>query len=91
MGDLAAEDSYDPFAAEKFVPPPIADSVGGIAQADYAKLVSGRSADNSPVLYPIPAMPGGGLTQRDMDCAMGVGMAASGGGLADQGRRRARQ
>ena len=82
MGDLAAEDSYDPFAAEKFVPPPIADAMPGIAQADYAKLMSGRSADNSPVLYPIPAMPGGGLTQQDMDRAMGVGMAFSGGGLA---------
>ena len=72
------EDSYDPFAAEKFVPQPIADAMPGVAQADYAKLMSGRSADNSPVLYPISAMPGGGLTQQDMDRAMGVGMAFSG-------------
>ena len=84
------EDSYDPFAAEKFVPQPIAKAIPGIAQADYAKLMSGRSADNSPVLYPISGMPGGGLTQQDMDRAMSVGMAVSGGGLATRAVKPAR-
>lgn len=79
MGDVAAVDSYDPFAAEQFVPQPIADALPGVAQADYAKLMSGRSPDTSPVLYP---MPGGGITQQDMDRGIGIGMATSGGGLA---------
>ena len=79
MGDVAAVDSYDPFAAEQFVPQPIADALPGIAQADYAKLTSGRSPDTSPVLYP---MPGGGITQQDMDRGIGIGMGVSGGGLS---------
>jgi hypothetical protein len=79
MGDLADQSSYDPFAAEQFVPPPIANALPGIAQADYARLTSGRSPDASPVLYP---MAGGGITQQDIDNAIGIGMATSGGGLA---------
>jgi hypothetical protein len=36
MGDLAAQDSYDPFAAEKFLPPVL---------ADQSKLMAGKDVD----------------------------------------------
>ena len=80
MGDLADQANYDPFAAEKFVPQPLADALPGIAQADYAKLMSGRSEDKSPVIYPI-ADPRLNITEQSLNNAIDIGMATSGGGL----------
>jgi hypothetical protein len=72
MGGLAAQDSYDPFAAEQFVNPVVAGAV--------SNAMAPQQPDNSQVLFNT-ASPLVNITQGDIDSGIGLGMSFSGGGL----------
>ena len=74
MGDLADQSSYDPFAAETFLHPDLADFTRYAAQDTV-----NRPTDLSPTVYQTPY---GGITQNDMSKGMDAGLSFSGGGLA---------
>ena len=84
MGDLAAEDSYDPFAAEKFLPPVLADQSKFMAGQDVnaVKAIGGGIGD----ILKIPEQ----VTQNSQ-FALDTGTydleADAGCGVDDDGRR----
>jgi hypothetical protein len=73
MGDLAASDEYDPFAAEKFVNPAVGPMIGSV-------LAPRPRDENSPVEY-TTASPLVNITTQDIADATDKALAFSGGGL----------
>jgi len=75
MGDLADQDSYDPFAAEKFANPVVGSAVQGLLAPPPPR------DPNSPIAVP-SSNPRIRITEQDIGDAMGLAMGFSGGGLA---------
>src|SRR3954468_22257109 len=75
MGSLAAQDSYDPFDAEKFVNPLLAPAMGSAAQ-----LMQAPQPDTSPVRF-ATASPLVNITDQDIDRGINIGMAAGPGAI----------